>query len=285
MPDKFSAVWVSHSSLSDFLKCPRGYYLRNVYKDPQSNHKIQLISPPLTLGSAVHEVLEGLSLLPVKTRFNQSIVEKFNQVWEEYSGERGGFFDLDTEHRYKERGLKMLLNVQKDPGPLAELAVKIKNMDLPHYWLSEEDNIILCGKVDWLHYLPDSDSVHIIDFKTNKSEEKPNSLQLPIYLLLVQNIQKRPVSKASYWYLELPNNLVDRPLPDPSQSEKEILDIAKKIKLARQLNKFSCPKNGCIHCLPYEAIIQGKGKLVGVDKLRKDLYVLPHDPGESSFLI
>jgi ATP-dependent helicase/DNAse subunit B len=62
--------------------------------------------------------------------------------------------------------------------------------DLPHYWLSEDDGIILCGKIDWLQYLPDTDSVHIVDFKTSKNKEKANSLQLPIYLLLVSNTQK-----------------------------------------------------------------------------------------------
>src|ERR1035437_4279352 len=31
--DKFNAVWVSHSSIGDFLKCPRLYYLHNVYKN------------------------------------------------------------------------------------------------------------------------------------------------------------------------------------------------------------------------------------------------------------
>ena len=70
----------------------------------------------------------------------------------------------------------MLQRVIKHPGPVAKLAVKIKQ-DLPYYWLSEEDNIILCGKIDWLEYLPDQDGVHIIDFKTSKYDEAPQSLQ------------------------------------------------------------------------------------------------------------
>ncbi|QQS44706.1 PD-(D/E)XK nuclease family protein [Candidatus Roizmanbacteria bacterium] len=96
---------------------------------------------------------------------------------------------------------------------MARKAVKIKE-DLPHYWLSEEDNIILCGKIDWLEYLPETDSVHIIDFKTSKYDEDGDSLQLPIYYLLVTNTQKREVSKASYWYLERNDDLTEKELPD-----------------------------------------------------------------------
>ena len=63
MADKYTAYWVSHSSINDFLKCPRAYFLKNVYKDPKTGRKIKLISPPLALGQAVHEVVESLSVL------------------------------------------------------------------------------------------------------------------------------------------------------------------------------------------------------------------------------
>ena len=43
--DKYKAIWVSHSSISDYLNCPRLYYLRNVYKDPQTGKKISIINP------------------------------------------------------------------------------------------------------------------------------------------------------------------------------------------------------------------------------------------------
>src|SRR5687767_6168350 len=140
MPDKFTAVWVSHSSINDFLNCPRSYYLKNVYKDPKTKHKIQVISPALSLGSAVHEVVESLSVLPVNQRFQESLVSKFEKVWNKFTGKKGGFLDEETQNRYKARGMEMLKNAQKNPGPLNTLAVKI-NMDLPYYWLSENDNI------------------------------------------------------------------------------------------------------------------------------------------------
>lgn len=79
--DKYTAVWVSHSSISSFLDCPRSYYLKNVYKDPKSGHKIKLMSPPLALGQAVHDVVESLSGLKTDLRFRQPLMEKFEDAW------------------------------------------------------------------------------------------------------------------------------------------------------------------------------------------------------------
>ena len=114
---------------------------------------MSLMSPPLALGQIVHEVIEGLSVLPVDKRFEEPLLAKFETAWQKISGKRGGFLDKTIENQYKQRGQEMLKKVEKNPGPLKKLAVKIK-MDLPRFWLPEKDNIILCGKIDWLEYLP-----------------------------------------------------------------------------------------------------------------------------------
>src|SRR5581483_8920580 len=198
--DKYSAVWVSHSSVGDFLKCPRAYYLHNVYKNPKTGRKMNVINPARARGQAVHEVLEGLISHKAEERMSQSLVGKLEKNWAKYAGKKGGFKDTDEEEATRERARAMLERVEKNPGPLINKAIRISK-DLPNYYLSEQENIILCGKVDWLEYLPESDSVHIIDFKTGRREESDDSLQLPMYHLLVKNTQKRSVGKASYWYL------------------------------------------------------------------------------------
>lgn len=276
MPDKYKATWVSHSSISDFLACPRSYYLKNVYKDPKTNHKIAITSPSLSLGGAVHIVLESLSILPVDDRLKVSLLKKFDVVWGKFEGRKGGFKTKEEEIIYKERGIEMLKRVEKNPGPILKKAVKISTseINLPNYYLSEKDNIILCGKIDWLEYLEKTDSLHIIDFKTGKNEEKEESLQLPIYLLLVTNTQKRKVTKASYWYLDKNIKLTDQKLPDINDSFEKVLTIARRIKLARQLNHFPCPTNGCMSCRPFERILKGEGEKVGVSDTRQDIYIL-----------
>ncbi|MCX6705241.1 MAG: PD-(D/E)XK nuclease family protein [Candidatus Woesebacteria bacterium] len=273
--DKYSATWVSHSSISEFLKCPRAYYLKNVYKDPATGHKMTIISPPLALGQAVHEVIESLAILPVEERLKISLVKKLDPIWLKISGKRGGFKTHSEEMVYRDRGTQMLINLQEDPGPIERPAIKIKSiMGLPNYWLSEEDSIILCGKIDWLEYKKNLDSVHIIDFKTGKNEEPEDSLQLPIYLLLATNTQSKKVSGASYWYLDRDDGLIEKKLPDIKESFEKIYSVARRIKLARQIKHFKCLKKGCFACRPYERILKGEGEKVGVSDTRQDVYIL-----------
>ncbi|OIP87541.1 hypothetical protein CO009_03730 [Candidatus Shapirobacteria bacterium CG_4_8_14_3_um_filter_35_11] len=273
--DKYTATYVSHSSISTFLACPRAYFLKNVYKDPKSKHKIKIMSPPLALGQAVHEVIESLSEIKTDLRFKTPLLEKFEQIWQKLSGKNGGFFDKDTEFKYYSRGQVMLSRVQNNPGPIGDLAIKI-NQELPQYWLSEKDNIILCGKLDWLRYYPDSNTVEIIDFKTSKYEEPDDSLQLPIYHLLATHCQSRPVTAVSYWYLESSDTLTPKILPNLAESETKILKIAQKIKLQRALGKFDCPSGeaGCRDCRPYEKVLNGEAEYVGLDDYKADVYIL-----------
>jgi ATP-dependent helicase/DNAse subunit B len=272
----YSSTWVSHSSMGDFLKCPRLYYLRNVYKDPVSRNKITIIEPPLALGQIVHEVLEELSKLPSNERFNQDLIKQYNLLWEEkVAGKKGGFKNSETEEDYKARGEAMIRRVIKNPGVLQKKAIKIKSPDSlpPRFTLSEEDEIILCGKVDWLSYNEKDDSVSIIDFKTSRREVEEDSLQLPIYYLLTSELQSRKIKNAAYWYLEFDDEPKKIELGEIENIRDDVLQIAKRIKLARSLEHFKCPKGGCKYCIPYEQVLGGRGELVGVSDYQ-DIYAL-----------
>ncbi|OHA59399.1 MAG: hypothetical protein A2589_00830 [Candidatus Vogelbacteria bacterium RIFOXYD1_FULL_46_19] len=274
--DKYTAVWVSHSSLGDFLKCPRAYYLHNVYKDPKTGHKLNVVSPALSLGSAVHEVVEGLLQYPAEARAKQPLFSHYELAWQKVSGHRGGFKSTEEERASKERGRKMIERVMAHPGPLLNKAVKLpehENNMPPNYFLSEEDNIILCGKIDWLEYLPENDSLHIIDFKTGRHEENDDSLQLPIYLLLLSNLQKRKVNRASYWYLETDNEPKSKWLPTIDEAYERVIEVARRVKEARELGEFACPHGGCMACQPFEKILAGEAEFVGVGGYGQDLYL------------
>ena len=274
MKDKYSAVWLSHSSITDYLKCPRAYYLKNMYRDPKNNHKIAIMQPALALGQTVHSVLESLSTLVVEDRLKESLVTKFEKAWEEISGKKGGFTTIEEEEKYKKRGIEMMERIIKNPGPILKKAIKIRQ-DLPYFWLSEEQNIILCGKLDWLEYLEDVDSIRIIDFKTGKFDEDPDSLQLPIYILLATNCQTKKVYGAQYWYLNRDIAPVDVVLPTVDDATKRLLEIARTISLARKLERFVCTrKDGCPACMPYEIVVSGKAEFIGVGGYNQDTYIL-----------
>lgn len=281
--DKYSSVWVSHSSISDFLKCPRLYFLRNVYKNERGK-KINLTSPALSLGQAVHGTLEGLARYKAEERFLKPLENSFEEEWKKISGKLGGFKNEQEEKEAKERGRNMILKVIKNPGPLAQKTVKLplahNNMP-PNFFLSEDENIILNGKIDWLEYIPEDDSIRVIDFKTGKNEEKENSLQLPIYLLLLNNLQKRKVSGAAYWYLERDDKPVLTELPEAEKAYERVLEIARKVKIAREKQEFNCPKggvpeggSGCFACRPFEKILRGETEFVGLGGYGQEMYIV-----------
>ncbi len=281
--DKYNAVWVSHSSMGDFIKCPRAYFLHNVYKDPKTRRKINLVNPALALGVAVHEVVEGLGDFKVEERAQklkkEELQKAYEKAWEKVSGKRGGFLSIEEEKIEKDRGWAMIERVADNAAPLLQKTVKVKEGDNglpPNFLLSEEDNIILCGKIDWLVYKPENDTVHILDFKTGRNEESGESLQLPIYQLLLKNLQKRKVSGASYWYLDKDNAPRETLLPDLDESLERVSKVAYAVKEAREAGVFECPRGeeGCFACRPFEKIIRGEAEFIGVGEMRQDLYLL-----------
>lgn len=276
--DKYSAVWVSHSSMGDFIKCPRLYYLRNVYKDPKTKRKMNIVSPHMSLGVAVHEVLEGLGDFPSETRMNGDLQEWFERVWKKYSGKIGGFRNTEEEQEFKQRGIKMLDTVKADPKFLTHKRIKLPQGEMnPNFYLDEDENIILNGLIDWIEYLPEVDGLHIVDFKTGKKEESDQSLQLPIYLLLCNALQKRKVVKASYWYLES-GTVTEKDLPTLDDSRRMVLETALTVKHARTNGSFACSKgnDGCIHCRPFEKVLNGEAEYVGEGAFKQDLYFVEY---------
>lgn len=284
MLDKYTAVWVSHSSMGDFLKCPRAYYLHNMYKDPSSGRKMSIVTPHMALGVAVHNVLEDLANYPSEERFKRDLRAKFEEEWEKVSGLKGGFTSSEQEEEFKMRGKDMINNVIKDPKFLVNKRVKLPKEKMnPNFYLSEDDNIILNGQVDWIEFLP-NETLHIVDFKTGKWEEKEASLQLPIYLLLCNKLRPQwKVSRASYWYLES-DKIVEKELPDAETAYRDVYDVALRVKQAREAGDFKCPKGeaGCFNCLPYEKILKWKAgtldddsiQSIGIGGFNQDMFVI-----------
>jgi ATP-dependent helicase/DNAse subunit B len=282
-PDKFKAVWVSHSSMGDFIRCPRAYYLHNVYKDPKTNRKISIVNGALSLGVAVHNTLEALKEIPTDERMKRDLHGDLEKEWAKVAGKKGGFKDEVEEREARDRATAMIDRVIAAPGPLTRKTVRLKdgqNGMAPNFYLSEEDNIILNGRIDWLEYIEADDSLRVIDFKTGKNEESADSLQLPIYLLLLNALQKRKVSSAAYWYLEKDEGQegawVEKELPPAEEAKEKVLTVARTVKKAREDRVFECHSGaeGCYVCRPYEKILRGEAEYLGVGGFGQDTYFI-----------
>lgn len=266
-------IYLSYTSLKDFLKCPRSYYLKNIYKDPQSGFRMQIASPYLTLGSTVHDSVKWYLDLKGQVTKKQ-LEEKFRNLWLKYRGKKGGFSSNEIEGDFGKRGLKMLNNFLENVQNLEKSA---PNITFPKFNLIE--SIILIGNFDFMGEREDG-SLHVVDFKTGANDEK-DPIQLYIYAILAEANLEKNVSSASFWYLDRE----DRPreiVLDALEPKLEWLkEKALEIKKAINKNKWICIKDYaqdgalCRDCRDYQAIIDGKGQFQFSDyRYKKDVYFL-----------
>lgn len=266
-----NAIYLSHTSLKDFLSCPRAYYLKNLYRDPETGLRIQIISPYLVLGSTVHDAIKWY--LDMKGEVtSEQLIQKFKSLWMNYRGKRGGFTSREEEATFGKRGLKMLDNFFKNAKNLQKSAPE---KVFPKYNLFE--NVVLIGNFDFVG--DNGESLEIIDFKTGIHDED-DPIQLYIYSILAEANFGKPVTKAAFWYLDrddLPKEIVLDSL------EPKLLWLKEKaieLKKAVEENNWVCkngpePAEGCRDCKEYSAVIEGKGEFQFTDyKFKKKTFYL-----------
>ncbi len=265
-----NGIWLSHTSLGDFLICPRAYFLKNIYRDKKTGYKIQIAAPSLTLGSLVHEMIKWFLEMDRQT-IKEQLLDRFDNFWLKYQGKKGGFTSKEEEESFKKRGREMLDKFYDNSKILGKM---IPPMDFPKYYLDED--IVLLGNLDCVEELPDG-SLHIIDFKTGTKDEK-DSLQLHIYAILAESNLGKPVSKISYWYLDRDDKPQEAVL-DPLEKHLEYLrQKGLEIKQVIESGQWVCKKGEelCWDCRNYQAVIEGKGEFQYEDPVYKKLvFYLP----------
>ncbi|MDP3974115.1 MAG: PD-(D/E)XK nuclease family protein [Candidatus Daviesbacteria bacterium] len=272
-------IYISYTSLRDFLKCPRSYYLKNIYKN-KDDRRIQVASPYLSLGSTVHDSVKWFLETAEKPALDE-LIRKYRDLWPKFSGKRGGFSSREEEGNFGKRGLKMLENFYRNWQVLGKKAPEIT---FPKYNLL--DNIVLIGNFDYIGERKDG-SLHVVDFKTGANDED-DPTQLYIYSILAEVNFEKSVSAAGFWYLDREDQPRDIVL-DPLEPKLDWLkEKAKELKKTIELGEWTCvkndapdvgssPKNGalCRDCKDYQAIIDGKGEFQFTDyRYKKDVYYL-----------
>ena len=262
-------IYISYTSLSDFLKCPRAYYFKNIYRDKNTGYRIQITSPYLTLGAVVHDTIRWF--LEMNSQIiKENFEKKFRNLWLKFKGRRGGFIDDAQEAEFGKRGLKMIFNFLEN---VKNLEKSVPFFDLIKYPI--DDNLILIGRLDYIGEMPDG-SLHLIDFKTGTQDEK-DALQLHIYAILAQNNLNKNVKKISYWYLDKDISPKEAVLDDLDEKLQWIKGKSREVKKAIEEGNWVCIKDPdlCRDCQDYEALLEGKGQYQFSDhSFKKMIYFL-----------
>ncbi len=270
-PTKFikDALYISYTSLNDFIKCPRSYYLKNIYRNPQNGFKMQIASPYLTLGATVHDTIKWFLECEDKPTQDE-VMDKFRNLWRKYQGKRGGFNSKEEEANFGNRGLKMMENFFKNWPILGQSAPKV---DFPKYHLF--DDVVLIGNFDYIEERDDG-TLQVVDFKTGAHDED-SPLQLYMYAILAEVNLGKEVSAAGFWYLDREDQPKDIVL-DPLEPKLEwLIEKALELKKALKKNEWVCIKGEqlCRDCRDYQALIDGKGEFQFSDfRFKKDVYYL-----------
>jgi ATP-dependent helicase/DNAse subunit B len=271
-------IYISYTALTDFLKCPRAYYLKNIYRDTRQGFKLQIINPYLVLGSTVHDTLKWY-LESTKKPNKRETLDKFRNYWRKYRAKKGGFNSLEEEASFGQRGLKMLDNFLEHSDCLEPCAPYIS---FPKYNLV--DNILLIGNFDFVGQCSDG-TLHVVDFKTGAHDED-SALQLYMYAILAEENFKKSVSKASFWYLDREDGPRDIVL-DPLAGQLEWLkEKALRLKEAISIGDWICikgfdgfeaatPEKMCRDCRDYQSLLDGNGEWLFSDfRYKKEIYYL-----------
>lgn len=264
-----NALFVSYTGLKDYTRCPRSFYLKNIYRDPKTGYKLQIAGPGMTLGAILHDVFKWFLQMNRQVTKDQ-LIQKYRNLWLKYRGKRGGFASIKDEAVFGNRGLKILDNFYTN-AKILEPNLEID--DFLKYKLDAE--AFLNGRVDFLGQLKDG-SIHVLDFKTGiKDEEDP--LQLYIYAILAESNLQKKVSKISYWYLDRDCDPKEAVLDSLEEKLTWLKEKAKEIKEKKDKEDWVCVEdpNLCRDCQSYQDIINGKGEFqFSDDAFKKQVYYL-----------
>ena len=181
---------LSPYAIGIYEQCPRRYryqYIERLigrYRKPW---------PWLTMGANIHHTLaQFLSVVPVAERTVATIEKLLRDQWRR---SREGFADSEQEREYGERALvQVRWFASTQPVDVRPLMIE-RFHEAP-----VGENLILRGRIDRVD--EDSDGgLHVIDYKTGKIPEHPDTFQLLQYALILPRVLGQPVSHASYLYL------------------------------------------------------------------------------------
>src|SRR6478736_5072974 len=108
---KNQKTWISASSSSSFLSCPKSYWYNTLYRDKDGD-KVGTVSKYLTMGIASHNPLEMLARFPSEERPYVKLYPEFNRTWKENKGLKGGFINDEIEEECRQKTIGFIKRAQ-----------------------------------------------------------------------------------------------------------------------------------------------------------------------------
>lgn len=219
-----------------FLQCKQLY--KFFYLDDIKDHYVTP-KPPIVMGEHVHRALDDFYAIPKSERTEKTLHDLLRKSWIRNRGCFG-----EQEKMWGEKALKMLsmyfLEHKADDDPL----YREQYVDT-----SLGSDLVLLGKVDRIDSSGNDDTLQVIDYKTGKEKDRTHqdTLQLLLYSLLVQQKYKKPVEKASFWYLGTGQEQSIHPTDDDLQAAViEVEEIAATVNSEEEF--LPSPNQFCKNC-------------------------------------
>ncbi|MEX0587386.1 MAG: PD-(D/E)XK nuclease family protein [Patescibacteria group bacterium] len=233
-------------------------------------------SKDLVFGDVVHRILNDFFHLPQEERTGEALIDLLEKTWAGPRGKGKGFPEIEDERTHFKRARELLRRFAKEQNLNPEIAY-LPQTEGEGEFVKEnllmfplEPGIILQGKVDRIDR--EEEGYHLIDYKTSRSEAHEN-LQLLAYAILSRQALGKPITKASYLYLETGNfKTFTVTVNTEEETRQRILEMVGRIKADQEF----APRPGrrCYWC-PYVEFCPAK------DEANKAIAELRQKKGET----
>lgn len=152
------------------------------------------LRPQDTAGTLVHNVLcSFFAKVPRDRRTPERLIGMFREGWEALSPRYRRMPGVDE---LREKSIERLQRFAQQQDLRAEpLLVEA------YFQIDLAPDVLLFGRMDRIDEEPDG-SLHVIDYKTGAHPEEVDASQLRLYAIMIEEKLERPVSRASFWYLD-----------------------------------------------------------------------------------
>ena len=199
------------------------------------------LRPQDTAGTLVHNVLcDFFAKVPAPERTAERLLALFDERWRALSPR---YLRMPGVDELRDRARQQLERFARE----ADLQAQPFLIEA-YFQARLAPDVVLVGRLDRVDEEADG-SLHIIDYKTGEPPEEVDASQLRLYAIMVEEKLERPVSRASFWYLEDGSVWsIELTEEEKRRALAQALDAVRQMDEEREYPPTIAPH--CAHC-PY----------------------------------